>query len=253
MVAITRWAVRLHKWLALIVGLQIVLWVAGGLVMSVLPIERVRAEHTIAAPDLRPIALSEILTADAAAQRAGAGSVTGYTLTRWAGLPVYRFDTASGSLMVDAASGQSISPVDEAGVLTAARAGYSGDAPIERVEYLEEPSWEYRHAGPAWRVIFADGEGTRLYVSPSTGEITARRNDTWRIFDFFWMLHIMDYRERENFNHPLLIAMAGLAFSTVLAGLVLLFVRMRRSVLTWRARRRAQAASSRDSPAGRVK
>ena len=43
--AVLRWAVRIHKWVALIVGLQIVLWVAGGVVMSVIPIEQVRGER----------------------------------------------------------------------------------------------------------------------------------------------------------------------------------------------------------------
>ena len=69
--------------------------------------------------------------------------------------------------------------------------------------------------------------------------MTARRNDRWRVFDFFWMLHVMDYRERENFNHPLLISMAGLALATVLAGLVLLVIRVRRSILVQRSKGRA--------------
>ena len=112
-----------------------------------------------------------------------------------------------------------------------ALADYAGDAPIAIVEYFEEPTWEYRRSGPAWRVSFDDGEGTRLYVSEATGQVTARRNDVWRVFDFFWMLHIMDYKEREDFNHPLLISFSALALISVLAGLVLLIIRMRRFVL----------------------
>ena len=53
------------------------------------------------------------------------------------------------------------------------------------------------------------------YVSGTTGEVLERRNDTWRWWDFFWMLHNMDYSERTSFNHPLIItvgfAMAWLA------------------------------------------
>lgn len=241
---ITRWAVRFHKWLALVVGLQLLLWVAGGLVMSVLPIERVRAEHTIAVPDLSPLALDTLLQPGEAAQRAEAGPVFEAALARWLDRAVYRFETSTGPLMVDAVTGEVLSPIDEAAARAVALAGYAGQAPIGTVEYLTEPSWEYRHAGPAWRVIMDDGEGTRLYISPQTGEIAARRNDTWRIFDFFWMLHIMDYSERTNFNHPLLIGAAGVALATVLAGLVLLFVRMRRSLMVWRAQRRAQATAS---------
>lgn len=241
---ITRWAVRVHKWLALIIGIQILLWVTGGLVMSVLPIERVRAEHTIAHPVPAPLALEAVLSPAEAARMAGAGPVLGAALDRWLDRPVYRFETATGPLMVDAASGQTLSPIDEAAAIAVARAGYAGEADIDEIEYFPEPTWEYRRAGPAWRVTMADGEGTRLYISPHSGEITARRNDTWRVFDFFWMLHIMDYDAREDFNHPLLIAAAALALATALAGLVLLVIRMRRTLLTWRARRKVQAASS---------
>ena len=35
-------ASRLHRWLALIIGVQLLLWFTSGLVMSLLPIERVR-------------------------------------------------------------------------------------------------------------------------------------------------------------------------------------------------------------------
>ena len=38
MTALLRWTIRIHKWLALLVGIQIVLWIAGGVVMSVLPL-----------------------------------------------------------------------------------------------------------------------------------------------------------------------------------------------------------------------
>src|SRR3546814_15468390 len=64
------------------------------------------------------------------------------------------------------------------------------------------------HEAPIWRVPFEDGEGTTLYVSGQDGRVLERRNDTWRIFDFVWMLHIMDYTGRQDFKHTLVI-MAG--------------------------------------------
>ncbi len=42
------WASAIHKWLALIIGVQMLLWVASGLFFAVYPIERVRSEHRIA-------------------------------------------------------------------------------------------------------------------------------------------------------------------------------------------------------------
>lgn len=54
-----KWTLRIHKWIALIVGIQIMLWIAGGLVMSAIPIETVRGEHKIS-----PTGPSEIDTTD---------------------------------------------------------------------------------------------------------------------------------------------------------------------------------------------
>lgn len=65
------------------------------------------------------------------------------------------------------------------------------------------------HAGPFWRVDFDDDDGTTVYLSDQTGEVLVHRNDTWRLFDIFWMLHIMDYTGRSDFNNPLVV-MAGI-------------------------------------------
>jgi len=55
-------------------------------------------------------------------------------------------------------------------------------------------------------------------VAADNGDLVTRRNRLWRIYDFAWMLHIMDYREREDFNHPLLVSASFLALLVVLSG-----------------------------------
>lgn len=65
------------------------------------------------------------------------------------------------------------------------------------------PTSELRgHVGPIWRVAFRDADHTTLHISAWDGQILERRNRSWRLFDVFWMLHIMDYGKRENFNTP---------------------------------------------------
>lgn len=232
MTAFTRWIVRIHKWVALVVGLQVLAWVGGGLGMTLMPIEQVRAEHTIApAPDYA-IDTSAILSLAEAEAALGGLTVTDAQLARWHDGPVWRLETRQGPIVIDAISGARRTPVSRDAALAIAAAGYAGDAEIADVAYFAEAPFEYRRPNPSWRVTFDDGEGTRLYVNAQTGAIDARRNDMWRLFDFFWMLHIMDYRERENFNHPLIISMGFLALLTVLAGLSLLVLRVRRSILT---------------------
>ena len=43
---------------------------------------------------------------------------------------------------------------------------------------------------------------TRIHAA--AGELISRRHALWRVFDFAWMLHIMDYDERTDVNNPLL-------------------------------------------------
>lgn len=49
-------------------------------------------------------------------------------------------------------------------------------------------------------------------------------NDTWRLWDFFWMLHNMDYSDRTTFHYPLIIT-AGIAMAWLTVTILLLLFR----------------------------
>ncbi len=60
-----------------------------------------------------------------------------------------------------------------------------------------------------------------MYLDPWTGDVLARRTTRWRVFDFLWMLHVMDFDDRDNFNHPLLQVSAALGLLVALGGVIL--------------------------------
>ncbi|NNL89099.1 MAG: PepSY domain-containing protein [Marinicaulis sp.] len=213
----------------MILVIQIVLWMASGVIMSWFHIETVRGEHTTAhqiAPELDPY--NYVAPGGVIAREDGALELT---LRHFQGIPVYEVITASGATLYDAESGDKISPIDEDTAREIAERDFDGDGEIVRIALLEETPQEYRRSLPVWRADFNDKRNTRLYISPETGKVISRRNDIWRLYDFFWMLHIMDYDEREDFNNPLvkIASAAGLIF--VLTGLYLLFVRGGRKIL----------------------
>ena len=220
-----------HRWLGLLIGIQLLLWVTGGVVMSALRLEEVRGEH-LAAKRVPPVLNAErpMVPVSDLLRRQADRAPTAVTLTSLLGRPVYRITGAGKTWLTDAETGAPLPPVPQSMAEAVARADYSGDAPLESVEWVESTATEIRGRElPLWRVTFGDDLGTALYVSPSTGDVVARRNNLWRIFDFVWMLHIMDYEEREDFNHPLLVAAAGTALLFVLSGLVMLFFSFRPS------------------------
>src|SRR3546814_20507564 len=74
-----------------------------------------------------------------------------------------------------------------------------------------------------WRVDFANEDNSSSYVSAETGQPLVDRTDTWRVWDFVWMLHNMDYANRTSFNHPLIIFACFSALWLSFTGFYLLF------------------------------
>jgi len=219
---------RVHLWLGLVIAGQLVLWTAGGLIMSALKLEEVRGDDRAAMRPAPALDAGAALKAPAEVLRAQGAHATSLQLTTLLGRPVYRLKGAEATTLVDAVSGAPLSPLSRELAEEVARSDYRGPARVAGIDWVEAPAAEYRGRPlPLWRVRFADERNTALYVSPSTGEVVARRNDLWRVFDFVWMLHIMDYEEREDFNHPLLVATAATALLFTFTGLVMLFYSLR--------------------------
>ena len=157
--------------------------------------------------------------------------------------PVWRLRDADGNRsLVNAVSGQVLSPLPEQLARSIATTDYLGDAPIRSAQYLATSPTEYGRPAPVWKIAFDDNGNTTLYIDPFTAEVRARRSSTWRFYDFFWRLHVMDYNDGEDFNHPLLITAAGAALLVAMSGITLLFLRMRR-LLTGSRRRRSPTPS----------
>ena len=72
---VLRLSTQLHKWVALVVGLQVLFWVGGGLVMTVIPIETVRSEHRAAKLKPALLEVGALPTLAVVARRAGVAPV----------------------------------------------------------------------------------------------------------------------------------------------------------------------------------
>lgn len=221
----TAWVRRIHKWLGLLIGLQFVLWMASGALMSLLDSEQVsgsvsRMPKPAAAQwPQNVMSVDTILAKERAPVRALA---TGWLL----GQPVYHLTNSKGTRLVDARTAQPLA-IDATTARKLALASYAGAGDPGVPRLLARSGEVRKHKGHVWAVDFADADDTAVYVSAETGAIVAHRNSTWRLFDFFWMLHIMDYWEREDFNHPLLIGSGIGGLWLALSGVWLLITSLR--------------------------
>lgn len=225
-----RWSIQLHKWIALIVGIQVLFWVAGGVVITAIPIERVRSEHHVAEAKPSPLAVDAAMSVAEVARRAGLRPVEAQMRMTPRG-PVWSLKPASGDpVILSAITGKPMAAMAAADARVLAQGAYKGDGMTVSATLLAEATQETGKTGPIWRVDFDDAEGTSFYLSPQTGEVVSRRSNVWRFYDFFWGLHIMDLEKGENFNHPPIIATGVLTLSIVVTGFILLWIRLARDL-----------------------
>ncbi len=216
-----------HKWLALIVGVQVLFWVASGLFFAIYPIERVRSEHRIAEFEQVGLDVGALRSpTELAALLPEAPTRISYERgVRGEALAIAEF-TERKPILIGLADGRVLSPLDEAAATEIARA-YVAQAPsVREARLITEASPQYRGALPAWRIAFDDSEGLAVYVAADTGRVSARRSDLWRLYDALWALHIMDWRDHENFNSGLLIIASLASLIVTLAGFVLIPYRL---------------------------
>jgi len=212
---------RTHKWLALLIGLQVVLWTATGFYMVVVHIDTIHGDHLVRPVDTPSVALAA-LTAPSAAAAAVPGATEVRLISRL-GHPAWRVQGEDGVVVFDARTGHRLGELNEAEARAAAKARFTGDAPIVSTVRLTSPIQEMgKRQPPYWQVEFAGWNRPTLYIAPQTGELLARRHQLWRVFDFAWMLHIMDYRDRTDVNNPLLRIATWTALAMALTGAWLL-------------------------------
>ena len=215
----------LHRWIGLLISLQLLAWSLGGFIFSVLDIDEVHGDNEVSIREPSSIEIDHLPPAIADSLRAMEVERVSNALLIDRGLGAFwELRSADGSWLgrIDSSGNLAdlISPEEAQWV---AEEDFLPDAPILSVELIEDhaPS-EYRGGRlPAYRVAMDHPKHTRIYIDAQNGRIMARRNTSWRTFDFFWMLHTMDYKERDNFNHPLLTIASLFAIAASSTGLVL--------------------------------
>ena len=215
------WLRRIHKWVGLVIGLQFLIWAVSGAAMALISMEEVAGGARPEPAEQAPLPSSSgwaIIR-----EQLGSEPVVSVSLRPLLGRHALQVSTTDGVKLFDAGSGQPIAIDGRAAATIAAAAHPEGLSPTS-VSALSEVTLAVReHNLPVWRVDFGDDKGSSYYVSGTIGTVLERRNDSWRWWDFFWMLHNMDYAQRTSFNHPLIITV-GLAMAWLaVTGFWLLF------------------------------
>jgi uncharacterized iron-regulated membrane protein len=230
---------RMHRYLGVLLGIQFLFWTIGGLYFSWSNMDEIhgdfqkkgapqyRADLTFVSPS---IALQNLKT------KVNIDSVLNVALIDILGKPTYRIEFLHGEhhkmfQLADAQTGALRGPLSILEATALAKQQYNGEPMVKSIEEIKDVNGyhEYRENPlPAVAITFEKPIETTVYVATELGIVTKYRNDKWRIFDFLWMLHTMDYQSRDNIGNWLLRAFSVFGLFTICSGFTLYFVSSKR-------------------------
>jgi hypothetical protein len=227
-----------HRYLGLILGIQFMAWSVGGLYFSWTKIEQIRGDDMrrenpplIIGKDFVPLTRitrelqkTRLIERFESVQLIDILGKTYYQI-------VYRANTKKYTQLAEAETGVLKKPLTRNEAINLAKSRLTKIAAIESVQYLTETNGhhEYREKPlPAYAIRFGGNVHTTVYVATEPGTVQSFRNNQWRIFDFLWMLHTMDYENRDNMNNWLLRIFSVFGLVTIGSGFLLFFVSYRK-------------------------
>ncbi|MEI5639846.1 MULTISPECIES: hypothetical protein [unclassified Pseudoalteromonas] len=211
---------KLHKYLGYLLFLQILAWLLGGLVMSAIPLDKVHGNHLAKRTLSNPFIMSDY-KADLNSIASNSDRPSNLSFSHFLDTPIIKLNDQQ-TKVFNGLTGTVFQPPTRSEIIQQANAHLLIDAQVIAAVQLQQGAREVGHRTGVWQVTYDDMLSTTLYLDASSGEVITVRSNLWRIFDFFWMLHIMDYQEREDFNNPLLISFAATSVLFALSGVLLL-------------------------------
>jgi len=213
---------KLHKWLGLLIALQVILWAASGVMFAWLDHSKVGAVGSVRSVEAGVLSASLVRSEPTAwlgeyAQQ-DLYDVRAVSLAdRW----VWRVELRD-RVELRAVEDGTLVKVDEAWLRRLALDRHAGGGRLVAATLQTQPDIASRASGPVWQAQFDDPQRTALYFAADDGHFIAARTNAWRWYDFFWMLHTMDYQSRDNFNNPLIVLIGFATLWLSISGALLL-------------------------------
>ena len=207
---------KTHKYLSILISIQLLLWTISGIYFAFNQIELVRGEQ-YRLPQVFSIDLSKIdLVLD---------SVKSIQVARRFGeeILIVRKEAGTEYLNLEGIALGKLSGEQATNIVSRV----TSLTPLEVEEIIDpEPGSEYRGRNlPLFKVVTKDQEddAINVYVDAISGQVVAIRSEQWRLWDLMWGLHIMDWETRDEINNWLLKLFSVLALISSLTGVFIFF------------------------------
>lgn len=220
----------LHKWLSVLIGLQLLIWLGTGLFFNLMDHNKSRGnEYRVKSAGYSVIEHDRLLTLNTILKQSELKQpVNTIKLIELLGKPYYLLNHYQGLYqhfynehsLVNAYTGEQVIINDEM-AQALAHNSYSGNGEIRSTQKVSPPIGDFlKEKNTVWQVDFDDKLNTSVYVDANSGRLVGHSNDDKRFADFFFMLHFMDFGSTGGFNNWLIILFALFTLVFCLTGVI---------------------------------
>ncbi|NJB71020.1 hypothetical protein GGR42_001482 [Saonia flava] len=211
---------KIHRYMGLFLGIQFLFWTISGLYFSWTDIDNIHGDH-FKNLKYRPKAFKNLI---APSELKHSDGIRDIEIRDIDGVPFYWINNDK---LYNALDGTVKSGVSEKEALYIANTRMKDELEVSKIFLIDKVGkhHEYREKLlPAYVISYKGDDNLKAYVSVIDGKFQTVRHRSWRIFDFLWMTHTMDYEGRDNFNTTVLRAFSLLGLITVFSGFILWYV-----------------------------
>ena len=207
---------KTHRYLSILISIQLLLWTISGIYFAFNQIELVRGEQ---------YRLPQVFSVDLKKVNVVLDSVKSIQVARRIGeeILIVRKEAGTEYLNLEGDALEKLSGEQATSIVSSV----TSLTPLSAKEINEpEPGSEYRGRNlPLFKVATKDQENKQInvYVDAISGQVVAIRSEQWRLWDLMWGLHIMDWETRDEINNWLLKLFSVLALISSLTGVLIFF------------------------------
>ena len=206
---------KAHRYLGIFLGVQFLFWTISGLYFSWTNIDEIHGDHF--RKQLPPTFVYENLIDIDSIPR----EINNISLVEISDTPFYWVNK---KYLYNARNGDFKSEITKEEALWVSKKYMREDLKVLKVEKIKKVDNHHEYRGnplPAYAIFYDHPQNIVAYVDAKSGIFQKVRYSSWRIFDFLWMGHIMDYQGRDNFNNLLLRIFSLFGIFTVVSGFLL--------------------------------
>lgn len=179
---------KTHRYLGIFLGVQFLMWTISGLYFSWTDIDEIHGDQFL--KEQKPVGYSNLVGLDTILLPFDIHSLELRTI---ADKPYY---WVNDKLLFNAKDGNYKAQISEEEALKVADSYLLSDMKVKSVALITETGEHHEYRGnllPAYAITYDNNEDLVAYVSAKDGAFQKVRHQSWRWFDFLWMIHTTDW------------------------------------------------------------